>query len=55
MGFTFRPSLFLNDSMVLLAAYIIFLLASVIGSIGFGVVAVCELVHLYRVQTLGGR
>lgn len=42
---------FLNDSMVLLAAYIIFLLASVIGSIGFGVVAVCELVHLYRVQT----
>lgn len=42
---------FLNDSMVLLAAYIIFLLASVIGSIGFGVVAVCELVYLYRVQT----
>lgn len=36
---------------VLLSDLIIFLLASVIGSIGFGVVAVCELVHLYRVQT----
>ena len=43
---------FLNDSMALLAAYIIFLFVSVIGSIGFGVCAVCELVHLYRVQTL---
>lgn len=42
---------FLNDSMALLAAYIIFLFVSVIGSIGFGVCAVCELVHLYRVQT----
>lgn len=42
---------FLNDSMALLAAYIIFLFVSVIGSIGFGVCAVCELVHLYQVQT----
>ena len=42
---------FLNDSMALLAAYIIFLFVSVVGSIGFGVVAVCELVYLYRVQT----
>lgn len=37
--------------MALLAAYIIFLFVSVIGSIGFGVCAVCELVHLYQVQT----
>lgn len=37
--------------MALLAAYIIFLFVSVVGSIGFGVVAVCELVYLYRVQT----
>ena len=37
--------------MALLAAYIIFLFVSVIGSIGFSVGAVCELVYLYRVQT----
>ena len=35
----------------LLSDFYFFLFVSVIGSIGFGVCAVCELVHLYRVQT----
>lgn len=46
---------FLNDSMALLAAYIIFLFVSVIGSIGFGVCAVVNSCISTECKPLRGR